>query len=188
MFCEVLNVAFAAFLVFPYLSPSLVANAGFPEQHLPLVYIVGGTVTIFATNLVGRYSDRFGRLRMYRIGAVASMIPVMLVTHLPALPMALTLVCTALFMSLNSTRIVPATAMIAASVIPRQRGGFMSLNSALQQLGGGLAVSVAAWIVDQDAAGHILHYGTIGWLSVGLIGITLVLAGRLLVAGAEGRP
>ena len=187
-FALTLVLAFAAFLVFPYLSPSLVANAGFPERHLPLVYIVGGAVTIFATNLVGRLSDRFGRLRIYRIGAVASMVPVMLVTHLPVLPMALTLVCTALFMSLNSTRIVPATAMITASVIPRQRGGFMSLNSALQQLGGGLAVSVAAWIVDQDAAGHILHYGTIGWLSVGLIGITLVLAGRLRVAEAESRP
>ena len=35
------------FVVIPFISPYLVSNVGFPESQLPLVYLLGGTITIF---------------------------------------------------------------------------------------------------------------------------------------------
>lgn len=179
-------MALAAYIVFPYLSPSLVANCGYPEAWLPLVYVCGGAASVVGMNLAGRWADRHGRLRVFRIAAAVSMVTVLVVTHLPVWPMALVLTSTAAFMTMNAMRYVPAMAMITASVVPRQRGGFLSLNSALQQLAGGVSVSLAAWIVDQDASGHILRYGLLGWVSVVLVFAALVLAARLRVA--EGPP
>lgn len=179
-------MALAAYIVFPYLSPSLVANCGYPERLLPLVYVCGGLASVIGMNAAGQLADRHGRLRVFRVAATVSIATVLLVTHLPAWPLAALIAGTASFMTLNSMRYVPAMAMITASVVPRQRAGFLSLNSALQQLAGGLSVSLAAWIVDVDAAGRILHYGMLGWVSVALVLATLALAARLRVA--EGPP
>ena len=181
-------MAFAAYIVFPFLSPSLVANCGYPEEQLPWVYVCGGLASVVAMNAAGWLADRYGRLLIFRVSALASLVTVLLVTHLPVWPMGLVLVCTASFMTMNSMRFVPAMAMVTASVVPRQRGGFMSLNSALQQLAGGLSVTVAALIVDQDSAGHILHYGMLGWVSVVLVLGSIVLAARLRVAELDGPP
>ena len=175
-------MAFGAYIVFPYLSPSLVANCSFPEPLLPWVYVCGGVASVVAMNAASRLADRFGRLRVFRAAALVSTLTVLLVTHLPVWPVALVLMSTASFMTMNSMRYVPAMAMVTASVVPRQRGGFMSLNAALQQLAGGLSVTAAAWIVDQDAAGHLLHYGMLGWVSVVLVLGSLLLAARLRVA------
>jgi predicted MFS family arabinose efflux permease len=176
-------LALGGYIVFPYLSPSLVANCGYPERLLPLVYVCGGLAAVVGMNMAGRLSDRLGRLRVFRVAAALSILTVLLATHLPAWPLPLLLVATAGFMTMNAVRYVPAMAMITASVVPRQRAGFLSLNSALQQIAGGISVSLAAWIVDEDAAGHILHYGMLGWVSVVLVLATLVLAARLRVAG-----
>ena len=181
-------MALGAYIVFPYLSPSLVANCGYPEHLLPWVYVCGGIASVVAMNAAGWLADRHGRLRVFRAAAIVSTFTVLLVTHLPVWPVALVLVSTALFMTMNSMRYVPAMAMVTACVVPRQRGGFMSLNSALQQLAGGLSVTVAAGIVDQDAAGHILHYGMLGWVSVVLVLVSLVLAARLRVAETSVGP
>ena len=164
------------------------ANCGYPEKLLPLVYACGGLASVIAMNAAGRLSDRYGRLRIFRFAAFASMGTVLVVTHLPVWPLGLVLVCTAAFMTMNSMRFVPAMAMVTASVVPRQRGGFMSLNAALQQLAGGLSVSVAAFLVDQDDTGHILHYGQLGWVSVVLVFGSILLAARLRVAELDGPP
>lgn len=179
-------MALAAYIVFPYLSPSLVANCAYPERLLPLVYVCGGLMSVVGMNLAGRLADSHGRLRVFRLAAFVSTATVLLVTHLPAWPLAALVASTAAFMTMNSMRYVPAMAMVTASVAPRQRAGFLSLNSALQQLAGGLSVSLAAWIVDQDAAGRILHYGMLGWVSVVLVLVSLALAARLRTA--EGPP
>ena len=55
------------FTVFPYVAPYFVANVGMTEQELPLIYIVGGGLTLIAAPIVGRLADRYGKLKIYRI-------------------------------------------------------------------------------------------------------------------------
>lgn len=180
-FAFMIVMSLAAYLIFPYISPSLVANCGYPERWLLLVYVVGGAVTIFVTNFAGRAADRFGRLPVFRVAAVASLVPMLVLTHLGVVPMWVAITTVTLFMCLSSARFVPAMAMITGSVQPRYRAGFMSLNSALQQVAGGLSVSLASLIVEEDAQKHLLHYGTLGWVSAALVLVTLYLGGRVRV-------
>lgn len=181
-FALTVTLSLAGFMVFPYISPSLVANSGFPEDLLWLVYVAGGIVTIFVTNYSGRLADRLGRLRVFQVAALASLGPLLLVTHLPPVPVWGAVAAVTLFMCLNSARFVPAMAMMSGSVVPRMRSGFMNLNSALQQIAGGLSVSLAALVVSQDEAKHILHYGTLGWISAGFVLLALWLARFVRVA------
>ncbi len=52
----------------------------------------------------------------------------------------------------------------------------MSFNSSVQQLFIGLATLLAGAIVTQDASGKILHYNWLGYLSICIIAISLILA------------
>ena len=66
----VVSLMFAGFVVFPYVSPYLVSNVGMAEDQLPLIFVVGGIVTLFSAPLIGRLADRYGKLRVFRIVAL----------------------------------------------------------------------------------------------------------------------
>ena len=61
------SVMFGAFSVIPYISLSLVANVGVPEEKLWLVFLTGGILTLVGAPLIGALADRFGKLLVFRI-------------------------------------------------------------------------------------------------------------------------
>ncbi len=165
--------------VIPFLAPSLSANLGLAESDLPKIYAVGGVATFISMPLIGRLSDRMDRLRLLTILTVFGMIVVVVLTHLG--PSSLIVACTvmALFMMTMSGRFAPAMAMISNSVEARYRGGFMSVNSALQQAASGVANMLAGVVVTLAPDGHLLGYPTLGYVSVGFFALTVILAARL---------
>jgi hypothetical protein len=73
--------------------------------------------------------------------------------------------------------------MIANAVEARYRGGFMSVNAAIQQAAGGLATITAGLLVSSDAVtGRIAGYPYVGIMSAIFMGLTYVLARRLAAA------
>jgi predicted MFS family arabinose efflux permease len=46
----------------------------------------------------------------------------------------------------------------------QDRGAFMSINSSVQQISGGIASAVAGLIVVQTSTGALLHYDTLGYV------------------------
>jgi hypothetical protein len=90
------------------------------------------------------------------------------------------LVITTLQMVTMSGRMVPAMALINRCAAPGQRGGFMSLNTAVQHLSAGLATAAAGLLVTQPAAGQPLEgYPLVGLLSCLATVACLLLAGLL---------
>ena len=168
--------------VIPFLAQSLITNLGIAESDLPKIYAVGGLATFVSMPLVGRLSDRVDRLRLFTVITVFAMIVVVVLTNLG--PSSLAVACTvmALFMMTMSGRFAPAMAMISNSVAARYRGGFMSVNSALQQAASGIANMLAGMVVTQAPDGRLLGYPTLGIISVGFFACTLVLAARLSAA------
>ncbi len=80
-------------------------------------------------------------------------------------------------------------AMISNAVEARYRGGFMSINAAIQQLASGGANLVAGLIVSRDAAGRLVGYPNAGYLSLAAFAGTLGLAHWLrLAAPHASRP
>jgi predicted MFS family arabinose efflux permease len=145
-------------LIYPYLTPSMVTNAKLPESLMWLIYALGGGATLLTSPYFGRISDRFGKLKVFTWLVLISAIPTLAIANMSPSPVWFILLVTTSYMVFTSGRFVPAMAMITASVEPRYRGGFMSVNSAIQQLAAGAATSAAALLVSNDAQGRIVGY------------------------------
>lgn len=163
------------FTVFPFLASYMVKNVGLTEKQLPLIYLCGGICTLVSMNLIGRWADRVGKRRVFITMMLLSMIPVLIVTNLPHVALALALLISTIFMVCSSGRTVPAMAMLTASIEPRYRGGFMSINSSVQQLASGLAAWISGHIIGQSGA-HMTRFGWVGLLSVGFGCLAIYLA------------
>jgi hypothetical protein len=111
--------------------------------------------------------------------SLGSIFAALIVANLPAAPLYVAMLATALFMVTMSGRFSPAMAMLSKAVDARYRGGFMSVNSAVQQAASGLANIVAGWIVITGPGGHLLRYPWAGVLSATCMAFTVYLAARV---------
>ncbi|MBV8077499.1 MAG: MFS transporter [Planctomycetaceae bacterium] len=182
-FALVVALMFGGFAVIPYISAYLVANVGVPVTRLPLVYLVGGGLTLVAAPVVGKLADRHGKLRVYCIAVPASAVLMIGVTNLPRVPVAVAVLVVGLNLMGNASRMVVAMAMIMASVEPRRRGSFMSANSSVQQLATGLGAFVGGQIIVKASDGSLRRFDWVGYLAVAATLLSLALAARLRVAG-----
>ena len=173
------------FLVFPHLSNYMVANVGLTEHQLPLIYLCGGSCTLFSMNWIGRWADRAGKLRVFTIMSFAAVIPVLLLTNLPRVPLVAAIATSTIFMICMSGRYVPAMAMMTSSIEARYRGGFMSINSSVQQFASGVAAFVSGHIMGLSPAGEITRYWAVGLLTVAFAMVSLYLARFLKVPTGE---
>jgi predicted MFS family arabinose efflux permease len=158
-------LTFTGFVVFPYLPKYLVANVGLTERQLPWIYICGGCCTMFSMNWIGRWADRSGKRRVFTLMSIAAVLPILLVTNLPAVPLVLAVAVSTLLMICMSGRFVPAMALMTGSIEARHRGGFMSINSSVQQLAAGFAAWISGIILGQSATGQITHFSITGFVS-----------------------
>jgi len=67
------------------------------------------------------------------------------------------------------SRVIPATALTTAVPRIEDRGAFMSINSSLQQIAGGVASVIAGWVIIQQPGGRLLHFDTLGYMCIGLM-------------------
>jgi MFS transporter, DHA1 family, inner membrane transport protein len=117
----------------------MVANVGFAETQLSLVYLVGGSVTFFSSPLIGKYTDKLGKKKVYIFFALLILPMIFLVTNLAQIPVPLALVITSILFIVIGGWVIPATATATSAVEPQQRGSFMAFNASVQQLGSGVA-------------------------------------------------
>lgn len=171
-----------SFTVFPYLSPYLVSNVGMTEQQLPLVYIAGGALTFFAAPVIGHLADHYGKLTIYRLIIPASATLLVVITHLPPVPVVVAVVIFGTLMVCNVGRMIAAMAMITSSVEPKRRGAFLSANSSVQHISGGLGAYLGGLIVSQSADGRIEHFGTVGWIAAAATLASIWLATKVRTA------
>jgi predicted MFS family arabinose efflux permease len=180
-FALIVALMVGSFAVFAYLSAYLVANVGMSEQQLPLVYIVGGGLTLFAAPVFGRLADRLGKLKLFRLIAPCSALLLLAITHLGAAPLVVAVGVFGALMVCNVGRMIPAMAMITSSVEPRRRGAFLSANSSVQHIAAGFGAYLGGLIITQSADGRLEHFGTVGWIAAGSTLLSLWLAGRVRI-------
>jgi predicted MFS family arabinose efflux permease len=178
-FALIIMLMFAGFSVIPFISLYMVANVGLAETDLPYLYFSGGLATFFTARLIGRYSDRHGKRKVFGIIAVVSIVPILLVTHMTKVPVIIAIGTTTLFMIFVSGRFVPAMALIISSVEPRLRGSFMSFNSSVQQIAAGCASLMAGSVMGKSAEGELTQFGTVGIIAAVSTIICICLTARL---------
>jgi predicted MFS family arabinose efflux permease len=169
----------AGFAIFPTVATYMVYNVGLTEKQLPFIYLAGGLCTLFSMNWVGRWADRAGKLRVFTLMSLSASVPVIALTNLPRVPLPVALAASTLLMICMSGRFVPAMAMMTATVESRYRGGFMSVNSSVQQFSCGLAAWISGAIIGQGPNQEITHYPLAGLVSLACV-LTCIWLARFL--------
>lgn len=170
-------------LLVPFLAPSFITNLGLNEStELPIAYAVGGVATAISTPFIGWLSDRMDRLRLLAIMSVGAVVVVLIITRLGPTSLAVASLMMALFMVMMTGRFAPAMTMITNAVDARYRGGFMSVNAALQQASGGFANVLAGYFVVRETTGQLAGLHRLGYVASGFFLLTVFLAARLRAA------
>ena len=169
-------------LVIPFISPVLVANYGIEPAQLSWMYMGGGVAAFFTSRWIGRMADRYGKHVVYRIAVFVSLLPVLFVTHLPAVGFVAMLLFFPFFMVSMNGRMVPLQALQTTVPDAPQRGAYLSANSAVMSLGIGLGAWLGGLMLTTDAAGHIAGYGLVGWIAAGLAVCSALWVGRVTSA------
>jgi predicted MFS family arabinose efflux permease len=168
-------LATGGFMLMPYMSAFSVHNLGISLVRLPLVYMITGVCSIIAGPLIGRASDTYGKFLVFCLGCVATIIMVVIYTHLGLTPISVVIVVNCLLYIGVTSRMITASALISAVPQPADRGAYMSISSSIQQISGGIAAVLGGLIVTQSASGALQHYDVLGYVLVGSTLITLVM-------------
>jgi predicted MFS family arabinose efflux permease len=188
-------LATGGFMLMPFGSTYIVNNMGISMDQLPIIYMVTGLVSIVAGPFVGRLSDRVGKYAVFCVATLLSMPMVVAFTHLGFSPLWLVIVINVLLMLCVTSRMIAASALTSIVPAAPDRGAFMSVNSSIQQIAGGIASAAAGLIVVRTSAGTLQHYDTLGYVVLGSMAVVMVLlyflnraiTAKLAISPAERR-
>jgi predicted MFS family arabinose efflux permease len=176
-------IMMSSFTVIPYLTLYATRNVQFPESLLWLMYLIGGGVTLFSSRRIGRWADTAGKLRVFRIMALLSAVPMLLITHVGEVPVWAYLCITTCFFIMVNGRVVPGQALIAGAANNSVRGTFMGLHACAMSLALGIASFTGGHLISETAQGRIVHFDWAGYVAVGFIALAVWLAGKVKQRG-----
>ncbi len=170
------------FIIIPFIAPYMIRNVGFTQMDVTKIFLFGGISMVFSAPLAGRLTDRLGVNKIFNIFVVLSFIPTIAITHMTSQPIWVALIFTTMLFIFASSRMIPANTIITASVGQENRGSFMSMKSALQQLAIALASFISGMVVFINAQGVYERYNILGYVSVIVCLFCMYLITKLRVA------
>jgi predicted MFS family arabinose efflux permease len=173
-------LSIGGFMMMPFGSAFAINNLGITQHQLPLLFMVAGLSTLVIMPLVGKLSDRIDKFKIFALACVWMIILVLIYTNLSVTPLAVVIGLNVLMMAGIMSRMIPSTALITGIPAIPDRGAFMSINSSLQQIAGGIAAAFAGVIVVQkDKFSPLEHYNTLGYIIACITVISIVLIYRV---------
>jgi len=162
-------LSIGGFMMMPFSTPFVINNLEISQQSLPLIYVITGIASMVIMPVIGKLSDKVGKFPMFAVGSVVAIIMIIVFTHLPPVPVWKLIVVNVLMFSGIMSRMIPSQALMTAIPRMEDRGAFMSVNSSLQQVAGGIASWIAGLIIVQQANRKLLHFDTLGYICIGVI-------------------
>ena len=175
----------SGFLVIPYITLYMQANAGVAATDIPYIYLVGGAATLVSARLVGRLSDRLGKVQVFSALALALVVPLLGVTLMPAWPLTAVLAVSTMLFVVMSGRMIPGMAIVASAANPALRGTFMTLNSAAQATAMGVAAFVGGQLISRGEDGLLVGYWHAALVGCACSLVSIWLARGLVLHGSE---
>lgn len=175
-------LSIGGFMLMPFGSAFLINNVQITQQQLPLIFMFTGIASIVIMPLVGKLSDRIDKFVLFTGGSVLAIIMVIIYTNISPIPLwQVVVINMIMFMGIMS-RMIPVTTLTTSIPDMRDRGAFMSINSSLQQMAGGIAAICAGFIVTQPAkASPLQHYNILGYVVAAVIVVCAFLVYRVNV-------
>lgn len=167
-------LSIGGFMMMPFGSAFAINNLHITQHQLPLLFMITGLSTLVVMPLVGRLSDKVDKYKIFFVACIWVIIMGIFYTNLGVTDFILVLVFNILLMAGVMGRMIPSTALVSAVPDMPDRGAFMSINSSLQQIAGGIAAAVAGLIVVQkDKFSPLVHYNIIGYIMAGITLLSL---------------
>lgn len=168
-------LATGGFMLMPFGSAYAVNNLGISVKDLPMLYMITGICSMAAAPLVGKLSDSLGKYAVFCVSSLFLIGIVITYCNLGPTPLWI-VICFSVIMFINvSARIISSSALLSAIPEPSDRGAFMSINSSVQMVSGGVASLLAGTIVYQTATGMIVNYDILGYVVGGATCITMAM-------------
>ncbi|GAB4136141.1 MAG: MFS transporter [Bacteroidia bacterium] len=153
------------FSIIPYIPNYMVGNVGLEKTDIAYIYLAGGLCSVVVMRVVGRLADLYGSRKVFIVLSLCSLLPILAITNLSPSSLAFVLFVTSFLFIFGGSRGIPAQTLISSTALPHQRGGFLSLNAATQQLASGLASFLGGLLIASGPNGTILHYEHVGWMA-----------------------
>jgi len=172
----------AHFMIIPFISPYLIKNVGISQVDIAYQFFFGGVATVISAPFIGRMTDKYGVMKVFTIVMVLSFIPTVIITNLKVVPLWVAISITTMFFVFASGRMISPNTIITAAASTTNRGSFMSVKSALQQLAIGLSALISGSIVYIGTDDLYHNYAYVGYISIAFAFVTIFLLKRLKVA------
>ncbi len=163
-------LSLGGFMMMPWGSAFAVNNLNVTYEQLPILFMVSGIAALIIMPLVGKMSDKIDKVKIFTVAAICMMVIIVIYTNLKPVAFILVMILNVLMMTAIMSRMVPAMALVTALPKMQDRGAFMSINSSLQQIAGGIAAGIGGLIVmQQTKTSPLQHYDTLGYVIVVII-------------------
>ena len=165
-------MSLGGFMIMPWGSVYAINNLNVNEAQLPLLFMISGVATLIIMPIIGKLSDKIDKFKLFTIASAWMIMVVLIYANLVPVPFWIVIVLNVLMMMGVMARMIPSVALVSALPELRDRGAFMSINSSLQQLAGGIAAAIGGMIVVQkDNFSPIEHYDTLALVVAIFVGI-----------------
>lgn len=183
-------IATGGYMLMPFGNAFSQHNMGISKHDITLLFMASGLANLLVSPIIGRLSDKVGRANIFYAASSLTLVMVLIYTNRGITPFYLALIINVLMMVSVFARIIPMQATMTSLPTLQDRGSFMSINAAVQQLSGGIAAVAASRIVHSTETGYLEHYPVLGYVIAVALVITMVMMyflNRQVVAEAAAR-
>ena len=173
-------MSLGGYLMMPWGSAFAVNNVGLKQSDLPLMFMIVGVITFAVMPIIGIISDRFDKFKTFTFASILMVVSILIYSRLEQTTFLILVLVNGLMMMGIMARMIPSQALTASLPEPKDRGAFMSINSSLQQLAGGVAAMIGGWIVIQSTENSPLErFDQLGNLVIVIIVVNIFLTYRV---------
>lgn len=173
-------LSLGGFMMMPWGTAFAINNLHLTKEQMPSLFMVAGISTLVIMPLIGKLSDKIDKFRLFTMASIWMIVVVLFYTNMTPVPLWVVMVVNVLMMIGIMSRMVPSMALTTSLPEMHDRGAFMSINSSLQQMAGGLAAGVSGLIVHQQTKTSPLeHYDTLGLVMVGISVVCIFMIYRV---------
>ena len=168
------------FMMMPFGTIFAVNNLGVHPDQLPLLFMVSGVTSLLFMPFIGKLSDKMNKYVLFSLASIWLMIVCVVYTNMAQIPLWLVMLINILMMFGIMSRMVPSSALTSAVPEGKDRGAFMSINSSIQQIAGGIAAAIGGLIVYQEHKNSpLMNYDIVGYVVVAVSCLSIVLMYRV---------
>ncbi len=173
-------MSLGGYLMMPWGSAYAVNNIGINQSDLPLMFMIVGVSVFAMMPMIGILSDRVNKYTVFLLASVLMVISILIYTQLPQVSLLVLIVVNVFMMLGIMARMVPSQALTASLPEMKDRGAFMSINSSLQQMAGGIAAMIGGMIVTQkDSLSPLGRFDILGYVVIAVILANIFLTWRV---------